>query len=164
MPHSPQSIGRTLPKGSGCERRIGRRWRRAALAVVIGLGVACTESTTDPLVCTKEFRTLAIQVQSSTGEPVLDASIEVRRRDTGSLWPATGSERLIDAVQGWYAVVDDSHLSLIERNEQVPLTISASRSASANAVTSTDWIITSDGCHVSRVTGQDRLIVAGGAN
>jgi len=109
-----------------------------------------------------EFRTLAIQVQSSTGEPVLDASIEVLRRDTGSLWPATGSERLIDPVQGWYAVIDDSHLPLIERNEQVPLTISVSRSASANVVASADWIVTSDGCHVSRVTGQDRLIVAGG--
>lgn len=131
---------------------------------MIGLCTACTEATTDLLICTREFRTLSIQVQSSTGEPVLDASIEVRRRDTGSLWPATGSERLIDPVQGWYAVVDDSHLYLIQRDEQVPLTISVSRSASANVVASADWIVTSDGCHVSRVTGQDQLIVAGGAS
>jgi hypothetical protein len=139
------------------------RLRRGVAIAAMGLATVlagCTESSTD-LVCTMEFRTLTVQVHDEAGQPVPDAALRVHRSDTDEAWPPVTAGGPVDAGRGTYAVIDDSHLPLIQPSERVPLTLTATRSGPSAAAGTVLWVVTSDGCHVSRVSGPDTLTVTG---
>lgn len=136
-----------------------RRSSVVVLTMLAGLS-GCADSSTE-LVCTMEFRILTIQVHDSNGLPVSDATLTVYHEGTNSAWPPATGDGGFSSDRGTYAVIDDSHLQRIERGENVPLTLSATRSAQPAAVGTASWVVTSDGCHVSRVSGPDTLTITG---
>ncbi|MBE2185290.1 MAG: hypothetical protein IAE99_00775 [Rhodothermales bacterium] len=110
-------------------------------------------------VCTMEYRSYAVRVQTASGQPVTDARLAIRRSD------GTDLACTADGQQGCVAPRGDRPSSALSTYTVMTDGIPISRSGENITVTATSdgksvvsvFRFQNDGCHVRKVSGPDVL-------
>ncbi|MDX2121655.1 MAG: hypothetical protein SF070_11450 [Gemmatimonadota bacterium] len=126
--------------------------RRIGICVA-ALGLAACDAS-NGTVCTEEFRTLAVTLVESGGQPVNDATTVTVVPRTGDTLPVTW---LGTPVAGTYVYLDDGAKPRI-RELGDSLRVDVDRSAGAD-FSIAFFVDVPGGCHVNKVSGPDSVVV-----
>ncbi len=122
----------------------------AALITAAGLS-ACNDNTAQ--VCTASFATATTTVVDTTGAPVQAATVSTVLIRTGQTLPITS---LLDPVTGVYPILDDGSISQLHASGDSIRVRAVNGAAAVEAVYHFD---VPGGCHISKISGPDTLVV-----
>lgn len=131
-----------------------------SICLILFICSSC-QKTSDSTICTDEFRNVTIQVLTQNQEPAQLQEFSVSDKSTGrevDLCHADmcGNQGFIGNTEsGLYTIMHD-HFSG-EINGELELTVSGTGIDGAFSET---FVIEDDGCHVSKVSGPDQVILS----
>lgn len=108
--------------------------------------------------CTLEFMSYNLTVLTESGEPVEDAEIQIRNKESGETYePCVNHDVYTCEYQGYeghYTIFHDGFQELTEPNKTISLVVLGSK---GDRVFSAEFSFLNDGCHIIKKSGPNTV-------
>jgi hypothetical protein len=124
--------------------------KNTTLAIIwIALATLFTGCLDKGTICTDEFRSVMVKVESAWAAPVVVDEVYTTRKSTGEKisYPQ-------DHSSGYYIVLDDSYQQKLKKDKDI-FTFTGRRGG--NIIFEETYEIKADACHISKISGKDTI-------